>query len=166
LGARRVAMELLPERATDSQPVTLRPAAMDDAQVIFEWQSAPETRRFARNPQLPALEEHLAWMAGRLKRQDSVFNIVLHGGVAAGVVRLDRIGREGLRFEVSIVTAPGRHGLGIGKAALRLSRRLLPEAEFLAHVLPQNTASCALFQSAGYVPDSDWFRSTPLAGHA
>lgn len=166
LGARRVAMELVPERTTDTLPVTFRPATMDDAQIFFEWQSAPETRRFARNPQVPAFDEHVAWMAERLKRQDSVFNVVLHGGVAAGVVRLDRIGREGLRFEVSIYTAPGRHGLGIGKAALRLVRRLLPEAEFLAHVLPQNTASCALFQSAGYIPHSGGFRSTPAAGQA
>ncbi len=166
LGARRVAMVLKPEMAGDSLPVTLRPATMDDAQTVFEWQSAAETRRFARNPEVPEPAAHCAWMAARLQKVDSLFNIVMHNGDATGVVRLDRMAETDYSFEVSIYIAPDRHGRGIGKAALRLARRLLPEAELLAHVLPQNQVSRALFLAAGYVPGPDWFRCTPQIGHA
>lgn len=166
LGARRVVMALKPELAGDNLPVTLRPATMDDAQTVFEWQSCAETRRFARNPEVPAADEHFAWMAARLKRAESLFNIVMHNGDAAGVVRLDRMAEADNSFEVSIYIAPERHGRGLGNAALRLARRLLPDAELLAHVLPQNQVSRALFLAAGYVPGPEWFRCTPQKGHA
>jgi len=52
--------------------------------------------------------------------------------------------------------------LGIGRIALDFSRDLMPNAVFVAEVLPNNQASRALFQSAGYSAGNEyWFVSKP-----
>jgi len=62
---------------------------------------------------------------------------------------------------VSIGIHAARHGAGIGRAALSLARRLVPEAPLLAEILPGNEASRALFARAGYVQDGPWYVSRP-----
>lgn len=165
LGARRVAMALAPEADRDGRRVVLRPATMQDAPLVLEWQAAPETRRFARNPAVPSAAEHMAWMERMLQRQDCIFSIVVAGGQLAGVVRLDRC-QGAQAFEVSIFIAPGYKGCGIGAAALRLARRLMPEVDLQAQVLSDNQASHALFASAGFVQSGNWYHSVSQAGHA
>ena len=73
-------------------------------------------------------------------------------------MRLDR--RTG-GWEVSISVDAVRHGAGIGRAALALARRLVPEAPLLAQILSGNEASRALFARAGYVQDGPWYVSRP-----
>ena len=167
-GARRVGMEILSnETARDGRPVRLRPATMADARIMLRWQCDPRTRRYARNPAPPAAEEHQRWLADRLADPGCLFNLILHGDAPAGVLRLDRIdGDQDLdnTYEVSILVAPDRHRLGIGRAALHLVRQLLPEAELRAEVLPGNVASDALFRSAGFIRRKGLFYSPPEAG--
>ena len=166
LGARRAVMTWATEQDRDGRPVTLRPAAMDDAPLILEWQSASDTRRYARNPEVPSAAGHLVWMDATLKRRDCIFNIVVAAGQPAGILRMERHKEIADGFEVSIFVAPGNYGRGIGKAALQLARRMLPDAELLAHVLPENTASRFLFLGAGFVPGPDWYRSSPQVGRS
>ncbi|MBF0162625.1 MAG: UDP-2,4-diacetamido-2,4,6-trideoxy-beta-L-altropyranose hydrolase [Magnetococcales bacterium] len=152
LGANRVAMALQPLWAKDGKPLGLRPVCMADAAQIWAWQRHPNTRRWARNPQVPEYEAHCRWLHERLQEGDGVFNIIMHDQQPAGVLRLHRLpGYQGRRYEVSIFLDPERYRLGIAAAALRLGRRLLPDAELLAAILEGNTASLALFESLGYV---------------
>ncbi len=139
--------------ASDGAPVTLRPADETDAERMFAWQSDTRTRQFARNPEIPDRESHFRWVAARLGAADCLLNIVEYDGRPAAVVRLDRdtpncASRPG--WEISIYVAPDCYGRGIGGAALALARQLVPEAEFVAEVLPDNAASHALFRKAGY----------------
>ncbi|MEE9209826.1 MAG: GNAT family N-acetyltransferase [Kiloniellales bacterium] len=155
------------EAARDGRPVRLRPATMADAEVMLRWQREPWTRRYARNPAAPTAEEHQRWLADRLADPGCLFNLILHGDEPAGVLRLDRIDSDqdpDNTYEVSILVAPDRHRLGIGKAALHLVRQLLPEAELRAEVLPGNVASDTLFRSAGYIRRKGSFYSPPTAG--
>ncbi|MEO5354374.1 MAG: UDP-2,4-diacetamido-2,4,6-trideoxy-beta-L-altropyranose hydrolase [Magnetococcus sp. XQGC-1] len=152
LGVNRVAMALLPLFAKDGQPLGLRPATWADMEQVWEWQRAPGTRRYARHPQVPTIEEHRQWFAQRLQNSRCVFNIILHAQQPVGVLRLDRLPDAAVpRYEISIFLAPERYRLGIASGALQLARMLLPDAEFLAEVLEDNLASMALFQSLGYV---------------
>ncbi|MCX7353295.1 MAG: UDP-2,4-diacetamido-2,4,6-trideoxy-beta-L-altropyranose hydrolase [Alphaproteobacteria bacterium] len=157
-GAARIAMWVDPEDAKDGRPVRLRPAAATDEAITLVWQQQPETRRFARDARIPMADEHRAWFAAKRAETDCLFNIVLHGGQPAGTVRLDR--RDG-GWEVSIAIDAARHGAGIGRAALALARRLVPEAPLLAQILPGNEASHALFARAGYVQNGPWYVSRP-----
>lgn len=154
LGAARVADAVAPPRAKDGKAVRLRPATMGDAATILDWQVAPETRRYSRNPEPIKADEHQRWMTRKMADPKCVFNIILHGERPAGVIRMER-SDGGARasdatYEISILVAPGRYRLGVGGAALTLATNMLPGARLEAEVLPGNEASSALFRNAGF----------------
>ena len=81
-----------------------------------------------------------------------------------GSVRLDRLPDQGgiARHEVAIAIDPTQYGQGIGSAALRLVRPLMPGAVLDATILPKNKVSRALFKGAGYAAVSgNLYRSMP-----
>ena len=159
-GAQRMTLALDPEMTRQGARVTLRRVTADDAAQMLDWQRHPETRRHARNPDIPSPEEHRAWIARKLADPGCVLDLIEHDGAPAGVVRLDRIaGTKGC--EVSIYIAPELYGRGVGTAALAALRRLVPEREFVAHVLPDNTTSHALFTKAGYRVENGVYVSRP-----
>jgi len=124
--------------------------------LLYSWQIHPNTRQFARNPHPPTLREHREWFRQRIGSPDSVIMIILDGGEPAGCLRLDRLVRERSSvWEVSINIAPEFHRLGLAKAALTLARSAMPGAELIAHVMPHNKASHALFRAVGFQHGSD-----------
>lgn len=129
--------------------VTLRLAESGDVGLLYDWQSAPETRRYAKQATIPTRGEHEAWFARRHGDPDSLICMIACDGKPRGCLRLDRIGETRERL-VSIYLAPGAWGQGIATAALDLARRLAPGWRFIAEVLPENDASHRLFRRAGY----------------
>jgi RimJ/RimL family protein N-acetyltransferase len=160
-GAQRVAVSVFPEQAKDGAAVHLRAVVMSDAEVIFQWQSMPETRMYANNPVAPKWPEHVQWLQNKIEDNNSYQYMVMHGDTASGVVRLDckrsGVGKSG--YIVSIFVDPGRYRLGLGMAALKILRRLFPFEILYAQVHQDNSASRSLFESAGYVfePDLDLY---------
>jgi RimJ/RimL family protein N-acetyltransferase len=132
---------------TGARSLTLRPAAAGDVLTIFDWQKHPDTRRYARNPALPSLDEHRAWYAQKLASPDCRFWIALHDGSPCGFVRLDRHGAE---WEVSIVVAPEKRGMGIGRQMLEALDGVASGVALVAEVVPGNQSSRRLFSSTGY----------------
>jgi UDP-2,4-diacetamido-2,4,6-trideoxy-beta-L-altropyranose hydrolase len=158
-GAGRISIRLQPEWAAGGKAVWLRPAAEGNLEETYAWQSQPETRRFGRNSAVPSYEEHQRWFLARLKDPASLLNIIVCENENVGSVRLDM--RDDLSCEISIVISAGHYGRGLGLAALRLSRRLVPEARIHAEILPGNVRSAALFDKAGYLPKGYGWRSIP-----
>lgn len=163
LGTARVALALAQApTARDGRPVALRPARPGDAETVLPWQQDPATRRHFRNPAPPRREDHIAWFGRRLADPRSHMEMILHGGAPAGVLRLDRRGDtpDGpAGFEVSILVAPGSTGMGIGRIALGLARRLMPTADLFAEVADANLASQRIFAASGYRPENGWLVS-------
>jgi len=159
-GAQRTAIVLAPERADDGGDVVLRPAALADGGIMLAWQRHPATRRYARDPGIPSEAGHWAWLERKLADPDCLFNIIVHDRAPAGILRLDRAA-ESRGFEVSILVAPEHHRLGLGRAALELAGRLVPEAELLAEVHPENAASHSLFLSAGFHRNGNAYHHAP-----
>lgn len=158
-GVRRVAAWLDRFTTDGKRGIVLRQARADDEEITFAWQSAPETRRYSRDPNPPGRDEHHAWFAARLRDRNCIFNMIAFEGKPAGVLRLDR--REGEVHEVSINVAPELAGRGIASAALRLAARLLPGGRLGAAILPGNAASLRLFERAGFRPVRDgWYEMT------
>ena len=149
--------------ANDGKQVTLRRAQADDVLVVFDWQREPTTRRFSRNPLAPELEEHRRWFEKRLKSRDCMLFMIEHDRKPVGVLRFDRLAVESpSTWEISIFVAPDKKRLGIAGGALELGRALLPGAELVAEVLPENRASRSLFRAAGYALEIDGrFHSKP-----
>jgi UDP-2,4-diacetamido-2,4,6-trideoxy-beta-L-altropyranose hydrolase len=160
LGVRRVCGVLAPRLSGDGRPVTLRPVAQDDARLLFEWQLIPEVRRYANDPRPPTWEGHLAWFRRRIgDALAGPFSVIMLGGRAVGVLRLDsaipeRLGPnsnpEREAFLVSILVDPQCQGRGVAAAALAAGRDLLPQAVLYAEVLEGNEPSHRLFSNAGY----------------
>jgi UDP-2,4-diacetamido-2,4,6-trideoxy-beta-L-altropyranose hydrolase len=163
LGAARV-VSTLDDRinAKDGGAVTLRPVAVEDCEIMFAWQSAPGARRYSRNPQGPAHDEHQKWFHSKLADPRCVLNIVQHAGRPVGVLRYDWRKSE-RRFEVSILIASEHQGRGIGLAALKSGRRLLRKFDIIAEVDPANTASAVLFGRAGFFNIDDRHYLLPSA---
>jgi RimJ/RimL family protein N-acetyltransferase len=158
LGARRVAGTLSPWFARDGEAVTLRPATMADAELLFQWAQIPAVRRHTPNPAPPTREMHLVWLKARLADiAAGPFSIIVEGNRDVGVVRLDRCPVEagGRRMEpialgVDIHVQPESHGRGIATAALQAARFLVDRNPFYASVHPGSAASHRLFRRAGY----------------
>ncbi|MEX0338544.1 MAG: UDP-2,4-diacetamido-2,4,6-trideoxy-beta-L-altropyranose hydrolase [Arenibacterium sp.] len=146
-GAPRVGAAILAARTG----VHLRPVTPDDMLLIHGWQCEPDARRFARNPDTPALAEHEKWFARRLtKIACDPFYIIEAGQEASGFVRLDP-GSAPEVWEVSILISQGAQGRGLGRTALGLLRLMHPKRKIEATVHPDNKASQRLFESAGYL---------------
>jgi len=154
LGVHWVGLTLYPLRTYDGKNVRMRDIHIGDAGIIYRWQQAPETRRYANNPQVPAWEEHVNWMEGKIQEIGSYFWMIMYGEMPAGVLRLDPMlgpdGETGLL--ISIFVAPEMYRLGLGRCALTITQRTFPNDILFAEILPTNRASRALFESVGFVP--------------
>lgn len=150
-------------KTKDGSTVNLRMAEDSDIEWLLDLQRKPETRRFARNPAVPAGDDHGRWYAQLMDDTERTLLILESTGTRLGFVRLDcRSAAVTANFEVSIAVDPTHHGRGLGFAALQLARRFAPGAAFNATVMPTNLASQALFASAGYEQvGPDLFRSMP-----
>lgn len=150
-GTQRIMLALLrPVKSKDGDPVALRLASAADEAMILAWQRNPATRRYARHPAVPTTDEHHGWMRARLTDPNCIFTVIECAQVPAGVLRLDRQKEAGNAREISIFVAPELHRRGLGACALALARQLLPGAELIAEVLPENEGSAKLFSLAGY----------------
>ena len=163
LGAGRVSLLLEPEHASDKQPVRLRLAKKCDGETLLKWQSVPETRRYSRNPGIPDRQEHFAWFHSKLADPTVIFHMIEHANAPAGMIRLDQVSGKTETYEINILTALDKYGLGIASAALRSVDRLLPEATLLAEVLSENSASKTLFTKAGFIFEDNHFIRRPVA---
>jgi len=134
--------------------IKLEVATSADVDKVFDWQCAPQTRRFALNKAIPCLTEHQTWMARKLASDSDYFYMIkliplkCNVAVSVGVVRLDMTKEN--TYTISIFIAPEYYGKGFAKSALGQVDKLHPTAVINAVVLKENTASQALFSSAGY----------------
>jgi RimJ/RimL family protein N-acetyltransferase len=156
-GALRIMLALHTETDVQASVVGLRLAARDDEAWLLWLQNQPQTRRYFRNPTVPTAAEHHAWMKRTLSDHGSTLLIIEANHEPVGMVRLDRSANPnaGRSFEISVAVEPARHGRGLGSAALRLVRKLMPSAVLDARVHVHNAASKALFRAAGFVELSD-----------
>jgi glutamate-1-semialdehyde 2,1-aminomutase/spore coat polysaccharide biosynthesis protein SpsF len=159
-GALRLAAAIVPAtHLKDGTAVTLRLAEMTDARWLYDWQQAPETRRFALSRKRFSFEDHCRWLAAKLDNSRDLLLIGTAGGKPCGFIRLDWFGadKDRIQYLVSIAAAPGQHGRGVGTALLQAVRALAPDAHFYAKVLPENEASLALFRGCGYALGPDGY---------
>ena len=91
LGARRLTQTLFPETARDGATITMRPATAADSELMFAWQTHPDTRRYFRNPTPPTRCEHEAWIGARLFDANCLLNIIEYGDEPAAMLRLDAL---------------------------------------------------------------------------
>jgi len=145
-GAERVAAALA------GAVLKLRPATLDDAQLLFDGRNAEAVRRGSLDSSVIDWPQHLDWLTASLRNPQRLLLIAEadHGGV--GVVRYDL---RGFDAEVSLYLLEGRIGLGWGRALLARGEAFVtmhwPQLQAItARVLPGNIPSLNLFRDAGF----------------
>jgi UDP-2,4-diacetamido-2,4,6-trideoxy-beta-L-altropyranose hydrolase len=143
--------------------IELRDANEADIQLVYNWQTMSETRKYALNTKVPIWEEHKRWMSAKLNVVQDFFYIIesLYYGESIGVLRLDRQERD--EYIISIFITPKYFGQGFAKKVLTFVDIIHPEITIKATVLKDNIASQRLFKSANYhKKSSDTFIRPPL----
>ena len=134
--------------------ISLRPAAQDDCQRLWDWRNEADTREASLNTQVIPYEDHEKWFSRKLRAQDTqIFILVDADGHGVGYVRFNI---EGDEAEISVSVDKGERGKGYGAEAIRLGSEqlLIPGSvnRVIAYIKENNPASIAAFQRAGYDP--------------
>jgi UDP-2,4-diacetamido-2,4,6-trideoxy-beta-L-altropyranose hydrolase len=142
------------------QQLWLKPVTETDRQVLYQWQLAPKTRQYSRDPNPPTLDQHQRWFTSILHNKLVGFYLIMNGEQQCGYVRLHpAVQNNIIGWEVSIALAPDAYGLGFGHKALLLAANLHPEKTLLAYIEAQNQPSVKTFAKAGYTAiGSDWYQ--------
>lgn len=146
-GAQRVALALLRDQ------LQLRPATTDDAPLLHGWRNHPAVRAVSAAQDPIAFDTHQRWLQAVLANPARWLFVAQVGHLPVGSIRFDQL--DNGHLEVSLYTDPDLQGLGLGQrllAAGEQALRALHPGGFTvqAQVLPGNTASQGLFQTAGY----------------
>jgi len=131
--------------------VVVRVAALADSALLLAWRNDSRTRAWSRTPTPVAPAEHVAWLTRVLDDPDRRLLVAEFDGEPVGTVRFDR---DGDVWEVSITVAPEARGRRLAVPILIAAERTLGPATIRANVHRDNVASLALFERAGYRPDS------------
>jgi UDP-2,4-diacetamido-2,4,6-trideoxy-beta-L-altropyranose hydrolase len=145
--------------------VFLRPADMDDCQLIWEWANDPEVRRQSFSTEYIPWEKHVVWYRNIMSSPDcDLFIVCNSGNEPIGQVRFE-CSKESAVISGSV---DKRHrNLRFASAVIKgACCRVFNEREVKiinAYVKPGNTMTVKLLERAGFVlQDSDAHRSGNL----
>ena len=127
----------------------LRPATIEDAEIILEWRNDEETRHNSFSKDRIDLETHKKWFKSKLEDRNCFLFMMEMDGERVGQIRLDRVDDVG---EISYTIAPDMRGHGFGKRILSLIEENVPEGicVIMGMVEEHNIASKKCFMSNGF----------------
>jgi UDP-2,4-diacetamido-2,4,6-trideoxy-beta-L-altropyranose hydrolase len=134
----------------------LRPATLDDAQLLFDGRNAEAVRRWSLDTAAIEWPQHLSWLNASLRNPQRLLLIAEADDGAVGVLRYDL---RGFEAEVSLYLLEGRLGLGWGRALLARGEAFVREhwpqmTVTTAQVLPGNRPSLNVFRDAGFTQNA------------
>jgi RimJ/RimL family protein N-acetyltransferase len=122
-----------------------RLAAINDADILFEWRNDSETRKSSHNSQKIKPEEHIEWLKASLNNSNRKIFIVEYNGDLVGTIRTDYLNGDCL---LSWTVAPKARGRGIGKEMVALFAHRIT-GRIRAEVKTSNEASKLIAEYAG-----------------
>ncbi|MHC8291371.1 UDP-2,4-diacetamido-2,4,6-trideoxy-beta-L-altropyranose hydrolase [Pseudomonas sp. XS1P51] len=145
-GAQRVAAALA------GAVLQIRPAIVDDAQLLFDGRNSEAVRRWSLETHVIDWQQHCNWLTASLSNVQRLLLIAEADYGPVGVLRYDL---RGVDAEVSIYLFEGRLGLGWGRALLARGEAFVashwPQLQTIsAQVLPGNLPSLNVFREAGF----------------
>lgn len=130
----------------------LRPATIDDVDLLFEWVNEPAVRNNSFNTKIISMEEHAAWLERVLTDFYTKLYILQEEDTPIGQVRL---AYDTNVWQISYSIAPAYRGQGYGKIILQLAENELIRSshvgeQLYAEVKKHNIASRRIFKNLGY----------------
>ncbi len=154
LGLANIVTEIFSEEG-----YSLREATLDDALIVYGWQSFPEMRKYFRSPEVPTYEEHLSWFKRSIETTENrrIFIFETNYDLPLGMVRYDI--EDSNVAEVSILINPFFHKNSLGTKALITLALQEKKMSFKAYVESENIASRKAFLNAGYtqIGENDFY---------
>ena len=143
-------------RSMERDQLIVRPAAPQDAEIIWQWRNDLTTRSYSRNAGFIAWEDHLAWFATVVGNPDRVVSLVLAAtSDPIAVVRFDRLSKTTADWLVNLNLRPESRGLGLGRHVLLAACRAFFDRQgqqrLRAEIHPRNIASRRVFCDLGFV---------------
>ena len=132
--------------------VTLRPATIDDAPLVFEWRNDPDIHAISGTTTELKMHDHLKWFAARLQESHAE-SIYMVEGSHAGTIGTARILQDGTSHaRISLTIASEYRGRGIGRKVIRLLKKKIDEMSRIAvaRVHTENLTSLRAFMSVGF----------------
>jgi UDP-2,4-diacetamido-2,4,6-trideoxy-beta-L-altropyranose hydrolase len=132
--------------------ISLRPAALEDAELIFCWRNDPLIVRLGSLQREVSRAEHEKWFAESISSQAREIFIVERDDTAIGQVRFDLVTKAECVISVYLATEFTGNGWGIDaiKQACQLIFELWPVQTVLACVRGENHAGQSAFSKAGF----------------
>ncbi len=121
--------------------ITMRPASMDDADLLLEWRNDPVTRANSKTTNAVQRDAHISWLTARLQR-DQPNLYVAEDDEPVGTIRIDG-------DEVSYTVAPEHRGKGYATTMLIWARERF--GVLRAEIKLENIASIRAAAKAGHV---------------
>lgn len=128
-----------------NEPITLRSAIIQDADLLLEWRNDPLTRNASHNTAEVKIDEHISWLKKTLNNANRRLYIAEENGVPVGNVRADF--SDGV-YELSWTVAPQARGRGVGKQMVAILACQVSEP-IRAEVKSGNIASAQIAKHAG-----------------
>lgn len=152
-GAQRVAAALA------GAVLRMRPATLDDAQLLFEGRNAEAVRHWSLQSDVIDWTTHQNWLAASLSNARRLLLIAEADDGPIGVLRYDL---RDSACEMSIYLFESRLGLGWGRALLTRGEAFAtahwPQMDTLkATIMPDNQASQKVFSEAGFTQNACTF---------
>ena len=126
-------------------PLTLRPASLEDAELLLAWRNDEETRRASLHQAEIGMPEHCAWLERSLSDAARQLFIAELDGRPVGTVRAD-LSNEG--WELSWTVAPEMRGSGLAKQMVALLAERI-DGPITAVVKIGNPASARIAEHVG-----------------
>lgn len=120
--------------------LSIVPATLEHAKILFEWRNDPLTRAMSRNHAPVKWSEHLAWLTARLDRLEPHLYIAKFKDHPIGTFRIDG-------DEISYTVAPDARNQGLGFAMLCKAREMF--GPLRAEIYVRNIASIRIAERAG-----------------
>ena len=126
--------------------VELRPATMEDADLLLDWRNDASTRKASLSSEKVSKTDHLTWLQASLRNKDRRLWIAQVEDAMIGSCRADRLPEGWL---LSWTIAPDRRGKGLAYPMLQAMLTDLT-GPFFAQIKQDNLASIKVAEKAGF----------------
>ena len=129
--------------------IELRPATIEDADLLLEWRNDPETRKACHNTSVIQRENHISWLSKTLCNPSRKLFVCEENGIPVGTARTDF--SDGVHT-ISCIVAPNARGRTVIKRMLALLASQIKEpirAEVKALGTGRNKAAARVAAYAG-----------------
>ncbi|MGA7876614.1 MAG: GNAT family N-acetyltransferase [Desulfoferrobacter sp.] len=134
-----------------NESITLRPATIQDADLLLEWRNDPETRKASHNTAEVQRDEHVSWLSRTLNNPNRRLLVAEEDGAPVGTARADF--SEGV-WGAILDGTPKRERARVAKQMVALLAHQISEP-IRAEVKAGNIASARIAEHAGMELDRE-----------